>query len=357
MSSRPGGPSVYDHYVHFVLPDAENSLQRVRLAQAVARPRLGPDFIRFAGSKSWELAFPRPDADRMEYQLELTHDDGRSELVCDPRNERRAAGPFGDKSVVEFPEYQPPPWLSNESAPERNMTAFDVSTGALRTSVRGMLWSSTDDPAEPLPLLVVHDGGDYTDYSDLLGMLERGTADGRLHPMRAALLVPADRDHTYSASAAYARVLIEEILPALGRLAPTPHGRRMRLGMGASLGALALLHAHRSYPASFGGLFLQSGSYFRQRFDRQESAFVRFRRISRFVGNVLSAGEWPHPIPVAMTCGSAEENLANNRAIRDALVAQGYEVTFHENRDAHNWIAWRDCFDPHLVDLLAKMWQ
>jgi len=130
----------------------------------------------------------------------------------------------------------------------------------------------------------------------------------------------------------------------------------MRVGMGASLGALAMLHVHRSNPVSFGALFLQSGSFFRQRYDKQESGFVRFRRISRFMGRVLTTQEWAHPIPIAMTCGTIEENLANNRATRDALVRQGYEATLQENRDGHNWVGWRDTFDPHLVDLLNYVW-
>ena len=42
---------------------------------------------------------------------------------------------------------------------------------------------------------------------------------------------------------------------------------------------------------------LQSGSFFRQRWDRQESGFPRFRRISRFVGAVLHAGRAATPDP------------------------------------------------------------
>ena len=57
-----------------------------------------------------------------------------------------------------------------------------------------------------------------------------------------------------------------------------------------------------------------------------------------------------------MTCGSVEENLANNRAVAAALAAQDYDVTLEEHPDAHNWIAWRDVLDPHLVALLQKVW-
>jgi enterochelin esterase family protein len=27
-----------------------------------------------------------------------------------------------------------------------------------------------------------------------------------------------------------------------------------------------------------------------------------------------------------------------------------------ENPDAHNWVGWRDCLDPHLTALLQRVW-
>jgi enterochelin esterase family protein len=101
---------------------------------------------------------------------------------------------------------------------------------------------------------------------------------------------------------------------------------------------------------------LQSGSFFRLRWDRQESGFPRFRRISRFVGEVLRAGPAATPIPITITCGAPEENLANNRAVATALRRQGHDVSLHVNRDAHNYVGWRDALDPHLTDLLARVW-
>jgi enterochelin esterase family protein len=56
-----------------------------------------------------------------------------------------------------------------------------------------------------------------------------------------------------------------------------------------------------------------------------------------------------------MTCGTAEENLANNVAMRNALVRQGYDAELVLVRDAHNWVAWRDGFHPHLGRLLARV--
>src|SRR5438445_10249288 len=161
--------------------------------------------------------------------------------------------------------------------------------------------------------------------------------DERIPPLRAALIQPVDRNETYSASALYAGALVRELLPEIARR--VPHGKR--IGLGASLGALAMLHAHVRHPHAFDALLLQSGSFFRQRSDKQEAAFPRWQRITRFVGTVLRGGAAHDPIPVALTCGTAEENLANNRLVAAALAEQGYPAWLAEIRDGHNWTCWR----------------
>jgi enterochelin esterase-like enzyme len=202
------------------------------------------------------------------------------------------------------------------------------------------VWSSTRS-RRALPLLVVHDGREYTRRAGLLRLL----ADADLPPLRVALLDSPNRDEDYSASAEYARRLAREIMPALPPAT-------MRIGIGASLGALALLHAHMAASALFDGLFLQSGSYFRRRTDPQERRFPRFARITRFVERV----ERTHarPIPVTMTCGAKEENLGNNRLMRDALSRRGYDARLHVHRGGHDWDAWQSALDPYLPRLIRK---
>jgi enterochelin esterase-like enzyme len=292
----------------------------------------------------------------MEYLLELRHAAGSSELTIDPGNERTSPGAFGAKSEIVLDDYEPPDWLEEDVQPGRERR-LEVRCRPLRARLPVQLWAPPDSGDDDrLPLLIANDGPELAQYSLFTRFLEVMTAQGRVPSLRAALIGPVDRDQSYSASAAYTRSFAHEILPELLQHAPTPHGRATRLGMGLSLGAVAMLHAHRRVPAALGGLFLMSGSYFRKRFDPQEANFVRFRRISRFVGEILAAESWSHPIPVSMTCGGIEENLANNKALRSALLNQEYRVHFHENRDGHNWTAWRDLLDPHLVDLIAEVW-
>jgi enterochelin esterase-like enzyme len=327
----PGGPQVHADRVIFRLED--HGFTSVRLQQELERPRSGPAFARADGGGHWELEYRRAQVDRMEYRIEA---DGDS--FCDPHNPLRAPGAFGEKSVVEFPGYDPPRWLQ---APDPGP--------ATPVTERAALWSPPDtDPRRPLPLLVAHDGSEYERLSGLTKLIAHAIATNRLPPCRVALLDPDDRDESYSASARYARTLVAT-LPQLAPASATA-------GIGASLGALALLHARWLHPGAFGALMLQSGSFFRQRWDRQESGFPRFRRISRFVGQVLNAGPAATPIPITLTCGAPEENLANNRAVASALRRQGHDVALHVNRDAHNYVGWRDALDPQLTELLARGW-
>jgi enterochelin esterase-like enzyme len=196
-------------------------------------------------------------------------------------------------------------------------------------------------------VLVVLDGPEYQKQMRLLAMLRRLVERGEAKPHRVALVQPEDRMETYSASAAYARSLAKELESLKGR----------RVGVGSSLGGLALLHAHRAQPDLFAGLFLQSGSYFRRRTDRQESRFGRFARVDRFVGGVLNGRGDPHPVPTTITCALDEENYANNAAVAKALAEQGYPVDFHAARGGHDWPTWRRALETYLPPLLRRVWR
>jgi enterochelin esterase-like enzyme len=360
QSAPAAGPEVGPTRVIFRVPDPDAELLEVRLYQELRRPRVGPAFAKVDQAATWELEFPRPAVDRMEYQLQLRYPGAGPVLAPDPANPRRAEGPFGSKSVVEFPGYRPPAWLAaGPHPPTPPTTGLAVPSRVLGARVPVELWRSPGRRrrGEALPMLVVHDGPEYAHYAALLEFLAAATAGGRLPPMRAALLAPVDRNEHYSASPAWSRALVSEVLPALAALAPTPPGRRHLAGMGASLGALATLAAARTAPVSFGGLFLQSGSFFRPAIDHHERRFLRFQRICRFVDDLVAGTPGGEPTRVAMTCGTVEENLPGNRVVHDALAARGWQVTLAEHRDAHNWVAWRDTFDPWLVGLLQELWR
>ncbi len=342
-------PLVTDDSVMFRLPDEESALDSTRLLPALSLPGAPLDFARDEGL--WRLTLPRPPVDRMEYRFQLHHPGGHVEEICDPGNPLRAPGAFGDKSVVEFPGYAPPKWLDADRAPGETAD-LAVPAPLLGRDVHVRVWSPA--PAdEPLPLLVAHDGPEYDRLAALTGYAAAMIAAGELPPFRVALLAPGDRDDEYAANSRYAATLHQRILPRLRSLVAVTGPVA---GMGASLGGLAMLHAQRALPGLFGGLFLQSASFLTVDLDPQEQhRFSRFGQVSVYVADVLRTV--PHEtVPVTMTCGLAEENLANNRQMAATLAKQGYAARLVEVPDAHNYVAWRDAFDPALTDLLRMLW-
>jgi enterochelin esterase-like enzyme len=320
--------------IRFQLPDPGRRLAAVRLAHQL-RDRLPHELTR--RGTAWGLTAPSPDVARFEYQFELIDRRGHSEWVLDPGNPKTASGPWGDKSVWEEPGYKPPAWLNAGEASKAKVVT--IPSRSLKADLPALVWAHPD-ATESSPMLVVHDGPEYAEHSSLLTLL------AGLPPLRATLIGPVDRNETYSASARYSRALADEILPALPS-AP------IRVGLGASLGALALFHAHRRYPDTFDALFLQSGSFFR-RAESYERNFPRYERIARFVGGV-HRNRPERAIPVVLSCGTVEENLPANRALDESLRKRGYDVRFYEFRDGHNWVAWRDSFHPHLMQLLERV--
>ena len=398
----------------------------------------------------WVARIPRPPVDRLEYLLILEYADGSDSMVTDPANPNRVRTVFGDKSVVEFPGYARPWWLSvadaadaqarRDAEAEAAAVRRAAMTGRPRASARRAASSSTgtpglvpvarpstlDDqeqaatvqslgegvssvrvrapyrgtderirrspaarshpagalvvdpgtaevvdpeadvavvgqlhvpadstPDEPLPLLVVHDGPEYADLAQLLRYV---TTLARIEPglrCRVLLLQPVDRDRSYSASPAYARALVTRMLPKVTDAVVTA-GRPV--GVGASLGGLAMLHAASSYPGTFAGVFSQSGSFFRPRTDGMERGYRHYNRIVRFVDGIDADPQRLADLHVTMTCGTGEENLANNRSLTRRLTRQGVPTQLIEHPDGHNYTGWRDCLDPGLRLLLRAAW-
>jgi enterochelin esterase-like enzyme len=352
-------PLVTADAVTFRLPDAGAegpALAGTRLLPALSLPEAKPDDLEFGfDDGEWHLTLRRPPAWRMEYKLQLRHPEGEFEEICDPSNPLRVPGAFGDKSVVEFPDYLAPAWLAADKVGGDHVD-LSVPAPSLGRDIALRLWGPVDvESDEPLPLLVAHDGPEYDKLAALTGFSAALIEEGRLPRHRVALLQPGERNDEYSANPDYAAALHDVVLPFL-REAVAVDGPVA--GMGASLGGLAMLHAQRTYPGLFAGLFLQSASFLDPRLDPQEEQrFSHFPQVSTYVRRVMDGADTAEPIPVTLTCGLAEENLENNRQMALALTPQGYEARLVETPDAHNYVSWRDGFDPALAELLRRIWE
>lgn len=299
----------------------------------------------------WTLRIPRPLLDRFEYRLVLTGPDRQTTQVCDPDNSERVRTAFGERSVVVAPEYTRPTWLSTAVPPGHlvQLSHLDPVLGPLPVG----LWSPAGlDPAASAPLLVVHDGPEYADLSDLTGYAAAMTTSGELPAFRMALMHPLDRDDWYAANPDY----VAAALDALDTLASAAPVTGSPVVIGASLGGLSALLVALAERSPFGGAVCQSGSFFQPELDQQEASYPHFDRVTAAVDAIIRGPAPAHRLVVAMTCGAWEDNLANNAAMASALTRLGHQVSFSAVADLHNYTAWRDSLDPALTGVLRAVW-
>lgn len=347
LTSTAAAPEVTADAVRWSVPADRLPDGTTAVSLQLDWPAAGSTEFERTAAGDFTLQLARPLAHRFEYQLRAVTADGEH-TSTDPTNPRTVPGPFGDKSEILFPDYAEPNWLGTPA--DGSITAVDDPPSALEVPVPIRVYTPAgvaDDAA--VPLLISHDGTDMAERGGLLSWASAQAAAGQ--PLRVALLDPPHgyRNAWYAADPAYADHLAGQIVPALIAQFPTT----VVIGLGASLGALAMMYTHRRHPDAFAGLGLQSGSFFTSELDPQESNWPEFDQVCAAVDTITAAlPPEVHPIPIWMSVGAVEENRANNEQLAGALAFQGYPVDADIVPDAHTVIGWRDAWQPGLADLI-----
>jgi enterochelin esterase family protein len=330
--------------VVFRLSDPSHAFTGVKLWQELG---IAAELLEFKPvDYGWELRLPRPSVHRMEYLFDIADVGMQTDLT----NPRVVDGAFGEHSWLPLPGYVEPAWIATPPIPS---TLTPHSIGSPVGPIDVQMWAPEGiAPTFELPLLLAHDGPEFAAYAGLTHYAGAMVVDGTLPPFRLALIRPTSRNLWYAANPQYAEALTQHVLPAIR----TQYRSRRPVLMGASLGALAALHAEWRHPGTFDGLFLQSGSFFTPETDPQESKFEYYAQVTRFVNQVLTATTAPSTPVVGMTAGAPEENVHNNRVMAAKLTDLGLRVEYGETPDMHNFTAWRDVLDPDLTDLLRNAW-
>jgi enterochelin esterase-like enzyme len=340
------------HHYHFAYLDHVQRIASVKLRHGLAGYRAAPQFHR-CGDGVFLLSLRAPAVDRMEYQFTLTNVDGGEETTPDPLNPFSVRDPFSTKSVAFADGYAAPIHVARPPREAVGELWETVLPGPKDRQWTTHIWSPPRAKAdEQLPIVLFLDGGDYLRFASVRNIIENLQHTGRLARCRAVFVSPAERNPEYSANPETAAILSDAIPRALGELIPLPTDPAKRIAVGASLGGLCLLHAHLTAPPFFGGLLLQSGSFFQPDTDSMELRYPHFDRIATFVRTVVQETIPAPRIPIYMTCGRGGENMPNNRVMANALRAHGFPVALVEHPDAHNWTSWRDCIGEGLAHLL-----
>jgi enterochelin esterase-like enzyme len=307
------------------------------------------ELARIPGTDLWFLTIELEWGSRVEYQFEIRRN-GQWWRFNDPYNPRLAGSPVGDCSVCSGPGYAVPDWATfrAETDPGQLVNLQVHSSAQGRDNRITVYLPARFETSMPHPLLVVHDGGDYLDYTSMKLVLDNLIHDKKLAKIIVAFTHPGERLTEYPDDPDHAQWITRELLPRLERDFPLLAEASGRCLMGTSFGAVAALSTAVRFPDVYGSLLLQSGSflYSDPAVWHGEGATV-FDPVVRFIDRYRAV-----PIRAAdrafISCGAYEHLVDANRAMLPVFRSTGMKINYVESRDGHSWESWRDQLGPGL---------
>ena len=297
---------------------------------------------RIGQTSLWYVIIELPAGSRVEYQLEVRLGD-HVERGNDPLNPKVAHSPVGSSSVCQAVGYQTPEWTQPDpDARPGELLDMQLDSRALRRKTLSRVYlPARFRTSTTYPLLVVHDGDDYINYSSMKTVL-----DNLIHRLDMAETIvlfsnPGDRLREYPNYAPHARHIAHELIPHLEERFPLirrPDGRCL---MGASFGGVASLSVASRNPGMFGSLILQSGSFVFTDIGDDHGGGEAFDPVVKFMNRYRGA---PRKVVDRMfiSCGIYEPLIVANRSMVPVFESTGTTVRYVEARDGHSWENWRD---------------
>ncbi len=298
-------------------------------------------FQRLGPTDLWYLIVELPENSRVEYKLEIVRGP-EHQLVQDPLNDKLARDPFGANSVCHTFGYERPSWtMEDPEARPGTLETRSVKSRALGEDREVQLYfPARYRKTRRYPLLIVHDGPDYLEYSGLKTVLDNLIHRLEIPDMIVALTASDRRLVEYANHEPHVDFIAEDLVPALEKELPLLQRPGARGLMGASFGAVSAFSTACGHPGMFGRLLLQSGSFAFSDVGLHERG-PAFDPVVEFVNAFRD-----EPIRVSdrvfVSCGTYESLIYENRSFVPILQGTGMDVRYVEARDGHNWENWRD---------------
>ncbi|MFF3249552.1 enterochelin esterase [Actinacidiphila glaucinigra] len=255
-------------------------------------------------------------------------------------------------SVVALPAAPAPlgAWRDRPGAPAGEVSVHTMRSAHLRNWRR--VWAYAPSGYEDLaglPVVVLLDGDVWQQHLDVSSLLDGLVAAGALPPLVALMPDALDSDtrrRELTCDDRFVAFLTRELLPWAARRWPVSGDPARTVVAGQGLGGLAAAYAALRRPERFGNVLAQSGAFWWPAGHRAEALPEEW-----LTGRVASLAR--RPVRFHLSAGLQEWGLtAAVRRLRDALLAQGYEVAHHEYNGGHDYLCWREELAHGLVSLL-----
>jgi enterochelin esterase-like enzyme len=191
-----------------------------------------------------------------------------------------------------------------------------------------------------LPVIFVTDGQWYLDQGNMQDVLDEEIESGRIKPVAAVFVDSSNPDNRgdnrrnseFMCNKYYALFFANELIPAVVDSFPVSHLPADRVILGVSFGGLNAACFGLMLPQIFPNIAMQSPAS-----DKHIRVLTEQYR-----------QKGPLPLKIFFSNGTRRDNLSSSRAFHELLQEQGYDVTYIEVAQSHNWKNWRPLLDDVL---------
>ena len=295
----------------------------------------------------WARADRFPEAARLDYKLVV----GGS-WILDPNNPHQQWSGFGPNSELRMPTWVfPEETVRGDGVPAGTMgPQVTLTSTHYGTPVLYRVYTpAAYDGETPLPVVYVTDGHEYADarLGALPIVLDNLIASGDVEP---ALIVFVDpryggtnrRQEQYVQNDGFARLIAEDLVPAIDAAYATRTDAASRVILGTSLGGLFSVYLGLNHPDVFGKLAVQSPAFWVSESPDWWSGASIYDQVE------AASDTWQ----IHMTTGTINDTEDGARRMRDVMTARGLDLTYAEVPEGHSWGNWRALLDDALRTLL-----
>ncbi|RMG58535.1 MAG: hypothetical protein D6722_23455, partial [Bacteroidetes bacterium] len=169
---------------------------------------------RLAGTDLWYQAFATEAEARLTYKYVI---DGET-WVPDPHNPRLDEVGEYDNSLLQMPDYVPPPEVAYyPDLPHGRLDTLPVDTQAWPQCRHLLVYTPPgyDRSAQAYPTAYFHDGLNQVKLAKMPNILDYLIDQGQIQPIIAVLIEPADRnrDYAFEGRFDFAALVAQEVVP------------------------------------------------------------------------------------------------------------------------------------------------
>ncbi len=197
-----------------------------------------------------------------------------------------------------------------------------------------------------LPTLYITDGQWYISRGELPQLLDAEIAAGNIEPVVVVFVDSRNpnnieqnrRNQQFFCNPRYVEFFTDELLPAIEDAYPSSPSRDDRVILGLSFGGRNSACFGLMASGSFAGIAMQSPA------NSEMVDELRFRYMA----------QEKLPLKIFLSVGTVNDNTQAGRQFMETLKFQGYDLTYREVSEGHDWDNWGPLLDDVLHTFFRK---